>query len=214
MNYYIHIFIITSLIALFNYENIKNVILKKHKNNSYRKVYLSSEHNIFIKGRITKEKMNETIHKIGNNKNINLIINSEGGDLFAGYDLIIKMIEKKPLSTFKCYALNAKSTAFDIFQYCDKRFVIPNSILFQHNASIEFKGSFEEFENFYYEKFELYRNTVSKLNKIISNKIKLDYGEYQKKIMKNWSIKGGKKILENNLADEIVIISDLQWLGI
>ena len=214
MNYYIHIFIITSLITIFNYKNIKNIIVKRYENNSYRKVYLSSDYNIFIKGRITKEKMNEIIYKIGNNKNINLIINSDGGDLFAGYDLIIKMIEKKPLSNFECYALNAKSTAFDIFQYCDKRFVLPNSILFQHNVSIEFKGSFEEFENFYYEKFELYRNTVSKLNKIISNKIKLEFSDYQKKIMKNWSIKGGKKILENNLADEIVIISDLQWLGI
>ena len=40
----------------------------------------------------------------------------------------------------------------------------------------------------------------------ISNKINLEYYAYLEKIKNNWSISGGEMILQNNLADKIIVI--------
>ena len=213
--HYIHFYITIGLIVIFKYYEIKEYVTQKFENMSYRKVYISSDKNIYIKGKITKKLIDETINKIDKikSKNINLIINSGGGDLMAGCDLINKMstLQKELITTFNCYAINAKSTAFNIFQFCNKRYVIPTSVLLQHNPTIQFNGTFEQFEDFYENRFEFYRLTFKNLNKIISKKIKLEYKIYMDKIRKEWNIKGGHNIIKNNLADEIVIILDLEY---
>jgi ATP-dependent protease ClpP protease subunit len=210
---YINIFFLIGLLIFSNYKNLKILFIKKYKNLSYRKVYLFSDLDLYIKGKITKTSINKVIDKIGNNKNINLIIDSNGGDFMAGYKLISKMIklQKKTLTSFDCYAINAKSTAFDIFQFCDKRYVSPISILFQHNASIEFIGSFEELK-YFYSKFIIYKKILDNININISKRIKLNHDEYLKKINNNWLIKGGEEIINYNLADEIVIIIDKDFI--
>ena len=115
-------------------------------------------------------------------------------------------------TNINCYAINAQSTAFTIFQYCNNRYVMPDSTLFQHNISISFKGSFEEFDDFYKTRFDSYRLINHMVSKTISKKIKLKKEDYLKKIWNNWTIEGGEKIIENNLADEIVIINNLKYL--
>ena len=210
----IHFFILLIIISLFNYDDIKQNLINKYKYMTYRRVNLLFDNNIFIKGEITKSSINNTIYeinKITKTNNINFIIDSHGGDLIAGYNLIIKMLEmQEKLLVIDCYAINAKSTAFNIFQHCDNRYVIPDSILFQHNASIEFKGSFEEFEDFYEKHFDSYCLIVNMLNKDVSDKIKMTYQNFLQKIWKDWTITGGEDIVKNNLADEVVIIKDFE----
>ena len=176
----------------------------------YRRVNLLFENNIFIKGEITQSSINTTISEINKSeKQINLIIDSNGGNLISGYNLIREMLKK---TNINCYAINAQSTAFTIFQYCNNRYVMPDSTLFQHNISISFKGSFEEFDDFYKTRFDSYRLINHMVSKTISKKIKLKKEDYLKKIWNNWTIEGGEKIIENNLADEIVIINNLKYL--
>ena len=212
----IHIIILFAVISLFNYDDIKQQLIKQYKYMNYRRVNLLYANNIFIKGEITKKSINNTISNIHKQKstNINLIIDSHGGELISGYNLITEMLkmQKKNLTIFNCYAINAKSTAFTIFQYCDNRYVMPDSTLFQHNISLEFKGSFEEFEDFYETRFELYRSITDIFNKDVSKKIKMKYNVFMKKIWHDWTIKGGENIVENNLADEVVIIKDFDYI--
>ena len=204
------------IISLFNYDDIKQNLINKYKYMTYRRVNLLFDNNIFIKGEITKSSINNTINEINKIKktgNINFVIDSHGGDLISGYNLIIKMLEmQEKLLVIDCYAINAKSTAFTIFQYCDNRYVIPDSILFQHNVSIEFKGSFEDFEDFYETRFDLYRLITNMFNKNVSNKIKMKYQDFLEKIWNDWTIKGGENIVKNNLADEVVIIKDFDYI--
>lgn len=215
----IHVIILFAVISLFNYDDIKQQLIKQYKYMNYRRVNLLYANNIFIKGEITKKSINNTISSIHKHKqkstNINLIINSHGGELISGYNLITEMLkmQKKNLTIFNCYAINAKSTAFTIFQYCDNRYVMPDSTLFQHNVSLEFTGSFEEFEDFYETHFELYRSITDIFNKDVSKKIKMKYNVFMKKIWHDWTIKGGENIVENNLADEVVIIKDFDFLS-
>ena len=203
-------------ISLFNYDGIKQNLINKYKYMSYRRVNLLFDNNIFIKGEITKSSINNTINKIRKIKktgNINFVIDSHGGDLISGYNLIIEMLKiQEKLLVIDCYAINAKSTAFTIFQYCDNRYVMPNSILFQHNVSIEFKGSFEDFEDFYETRFDLYRLITNMFNIDVSNKIKMTYQDFLEKIWNDWTIKGGENIVKNNLADEVVIIKNFDYI--
>lgn len=203
-------------ISLFNYDGIKQNLINKYKYMSYRRVNLLFDNNIFIKGEITKSSINNTINKIRKIKktgNINFIINSHCGDLISGYNLIIEMLKiQEKLLVIDCYAINAKSTAFTIFQYCDNRYVMPNSILFQHNVSIEFKGSFEDFEDFYETRFVFYRLITNMFNIDVSNKIKMTYQDFLGKIWNDWTIKGGENIVKNNLADEVVIIKNFDYI--
>ena len=204
------------IISLFNYDDIKQNLINKYKYMTYRRVNLLFDNNIFIKGEITKSSINNTINEINKIKktgNINFVIDSHGGDLISGYNLIIEMLEmQEKLLVIDCYVINAKSTAFTIFQYCDNRYVIPDSILFQHNVSIEFKGSFEDFEDFYETRFDFYRLITNMFNKDVSKKIKMTYQEFLRKIWNDWTIKGGENIVKNNLADEVVIIKDFDYI--
>jgi hypothetical protein len=45
----------------------------------------------------------------------------------------------------------------------------------------------------------------TKINKYISSKIGLTYKKYLEKNRNDWRIKGGKNIMANKLADEIVL---------
>lgn len=212
---FIYLCIIGITLSLLNFNTIKEYLENKQKYMRYRRVNLLLENKIFIKGEITKNSINKTIDELNKNivhKNINFIIDSEGGNLLGGYDLINKIssLQKKSF-IFNCYAINAKSTAFTIFQYCDNRYVIPTSVLFQHNATLEFKGSFEEFELFFDLYFDSYRFILDKLNKDISKRIGMKYIDYKNKIWNDWTIVGGEKIIENNFADEIIILTNYDY---
>ena len=164
-----------------NYDKIKKMLpLKISDVNSKGKfMYIQFENNIFIKGEITQSSINTTISEINKSeKQINLIIDSNGGNLISGYNLIREMLKK---TNINCYAINAQSTAFTIFQYCNNRYVMPDSTLFQHNISISFKGSFEEFDDFYKTRFDSYRLINHMVSKTISKKIKLKKEDYLKK---------------------------------
>ena len=205
-----YFYIIFIILISFNYDTIYIKIMDNYRYLWYRRVNLLFENNIFIKGEITQSSINTTISEINKSeKQINLIIDSNGGNLISGYNLIREMLKK---TNINCYAINAQSTAFTIFQYCNNRYVMPDSTLFQHNISISFKGSFEEFDDFYKTRFDSYRLINHMVSKTISKKIKLKKEDYLKKIWNNWTIEGGEKIIENNLADEIVIINNLKYL--
>jgi len=217
MNWFL---LIISYSVIFKYieykiNNICSIVSHYNRNSRHRLVDLCNETNIItIYDKINKKSVDLFIHskdmneiKAINNKwkpIVNIIINSHGGDYFATIQFIIKMEEiKKRNVTFNCYAIQASSSAFVIFQYCDKRYVSPSSLLFHHNATI--KVPLEELEYFYENYYELVMTEHKKINKYISSKIELTYKDYMEKISKDWRIKGGKNIIANKLADEIVI---------
>jgi len=206
-------------ISLLTFYNIKTMIISIYDKYTYSIVDLLHKNNVVIIAKeITKQSIDTAISKIHKyitpkdinttiDPIVNLFIDSNGGDFLAGLDLILNMeILQTNKIKFYCYAKNAKSTAFVIFQYCDKRFVTSSSTLFQHNISISLTGTFEDFDAFYKQRFQVYNSLYNDVNRYISTKIELPYNNYLKKISNEWTIQGGNKILDYNLADEIVVI--------
>ena len=138
---------------------------------------------------------------------ITIVINSKGGEFDAGINIINEIIKnKKKYIIFECIAIYAASSAFDIFQYCNKRYVLQNSYLMQHNAYVQIKSDFDDFSNFYKYKFKKFKKINDKIDKKISKKIGLEYNMYKKYLKNGWIIKDGKNIIKFNLADKIIKI--------
>jgi ATP-dependent protease ClpP protease subunit len=170
---------------------------------------------VHIENRITNKTINIVTnliknHILNHNKNIYLYINSLGGDFEEGYKLI-KFIEKNKLDniTFMCIAKKAASTAFIIFQYCDKRYILKNSFLLDHDLQITLKltGPIETIDDWYKNNFIFIKDINRKVREYISNKINMKYDEYLIKIKnKDWNIIGEYNILKYKLADKIVYL--------
>lgn len=170
---------------------------------------------VHIENRITNKTLNIATkliknHILNDHKNIYLYINSLGGDFEEGYKLI-KFIEKNKLNNiiFICIAKKAASTAFIIFQYCDKRYILKNSFLLDHELQITLKliGPIETIDSWYKNNFLFIKDVNKNIREYISNKINMKYDEYLIKIKnKNWNIIGGHNILKYNLADKIVYL--------
>lgn len=170
---------------------------------------------VHIENKITNKTLNIVTkviknHILNNITNIYLYINSLGGDFEEGYKLI-KFIEKSKLNkiSFICIAKKAASTAFIIFQYCDKRYILKNSFLSDHELQVTLKltGTIENIDSWYNNNFLFMKDVNKKVREYISNKINMKYDGYLIKIKnKNWNIIGGYNILKYKLADKIVYL--------
>jgi len=143
------------------------------------------------------------IEDINNNKQTLLYINSPGGSVHAGNHLIqyIKSLQSQNI-TVNCVAQNFISMAFAIFQSCDYRFVLENSIGMQHQMSFGIKGNIENIRNL----FALNNQINEKLIELELKKIQMDKKEYLEKTINDWWIYGDDNIAYNT-ADELSLIS-------
>lgn len=200
-----------SIIILIVMSKLFSIIFPNYFGNE--KISISQMKNIItIKDNINKEYIKNIINTINkylivdkNNKNIIFYISSYGGDYEAGLELINFMKEKQKDSiTFTCFANIASSTAFTIFQFCDKRYVMDYSKLYQHELQFSISGSMGVIEEWYSNQFREKKNKYRMIKIEICNKIGMDIFEYEKKIKNEWYINTGFSIVYNGLADKIV----------
>ena len=178
---------------------------------NYSSIYLYPKNPIVINS-INSNSINGIIEKINNSKtnSITFYINSNGGEVLSGFELITQMEILKTMDiTFDCYAIKAASMAFDIFQHCNNRFVMPNTYLMQHSATITGNWTMEELQ------FMLnkdYFNTIIRINENLdtytANKLNMKYEKYKKLIKDDLILNTGEDILDLNCADDIIRISD------
>lgn len=166
------------------------------------KVVLSVDNHVVMQGDVTAKLMNDTISKIASHpkKSLYLYINSPGGSIHAGRTMInfLKNTDKK----IYCVVDYAASMAFSILQYCHKRIVSNNSILMQHEASLELSGSIPNFISI----LKMYIDMIRSVEGDVAKKLKLSYSKYKSKVTKDWWLYG-KRAVDNGVADEMVQVS-------
>lgn len=174
--------------------------------------YIETKHSwdfpnvIQLEGPINEENINNVISKIqlinkSNNKsNITLIINSNGGEVYQTGNLITFMMDSSIY--YDCIAFNAQSAAFSIFQFCNKRWITPQSILMQHQAVIDRLFTINELKQLskIIDVLELYVNLFD-MNSAIKMDISLH--EFNELIFNEFKVKG-KDIIKYKLADTMV----------
>lgn len=91
---------------------------------------------IMVEGSITQKSAGEFIRKLAKNKPgslVNIFINSDGGDV----DAAIKMITIMDKYKTNCYAIKARSAAFNLFQFCDYRKASENAKFMIHHTFVQ-----------------------------------------------------------------------------
>ncbi len=166
-------------------------------------VILTPDNHVSVKGRIDRYMASSFISKINqiNSTNIYVYIDSPGGDVESGQKMIQYLNFKKDTNkTIMCIAWEAHSMAFNIFQSCSYRYVLPDSKMMQHQMSFKnLDGNIENLNNYVKISNKLY----DKLIEDASKRIGISVDIYRAKIMNDWFLYG-EEIVKNNVADAMI----------
>lgn len=172
---------------------------------------------IIINEDIDQKTMDDAISKLRTykrntmTKEINIFLRTNGGSVIPGYLFILEMESMKLENiVFNCYAKKAASFGFNIFQYCDNRYVTKDAILYIHdiNIKVNLEGNLDTIEDYYINKFSKIKVIYNEINNYVSRKIKLNNEQYSTRLKNEWRVIGGRNILLNKLADKMVHIYD------
>ena len=133
-------------------------------------------------------------------KELYVYIDSPGGSVLA-MSRMIGIMESSPIK-FICVARFAASAAFNVFQYCDKRYMLYDGILMSHNASGTFSGELPRIDSL----LKSFKLLVQRVERGVARKLKLEYKDYKALINKNfWLVY--PQALEYNATDGIASIT-------
>jgi len=112
-----------------------------YSNIALSKTITLDKNTITLRGEVDTINVNKLIYQIATSKSeeITLFILSPGGSVLDGDKFLefMKITKKKLI----CVAEFAASMSFSIFQHCDKRYLLHNGLLMQHQASYGVSGS-------------------------------------------------------------------------
>jgi len=132
-----------------------------------------------------------------------LYINSPGGDVMAGFEIInyIKSLQERSKAVI-CIAHNAMSMAFAIFQYCSERYILYSSTLMQHQMSLNAKGKLYDLNA-----RMQYLNVIEhKINHDQASRLHISVGNFTRLIQNDWWLYA-EEILQNKAADKMVTLA-------
>ena len=134
---------------------------------------------------------------------IYVYIDSIGGSVELGNKLINQLnYYSKIGKSIECIAKNAFSMAFQIFQSCDKRYILSSSVTMQHQVSLQnIKGPLINTMNY----LKMIQSMSDDLDKKSAKKINIPYDEYKKLVQNDWWLYG-EDIISNGVADSMVIV--------
>lgn len=171
------------------------------------KVILTKDNFVTIKNVINEKTRIDFIKDItlksNKNKDVYIIIDSEGGSVFDGQKIIEQINFLKQIEiNIKCIALNAYSMAFHIFQSCTERIITESSKLMSHQIRLTIKDiELYKLKNY----LDMIYSINEKLDDNVCKRINVDKSEYREKIYNDWWI-DGKEIIKEKLADKIVYL--------
>jgi ATP-dependent Clp protease protease subunit len=166
-----------------------------------RNIVLSTTNHVVLKGEISSKSVNKAIYDISTHPSnaIYMYINSPGGSIIAGNSLI-DFLKNSPKKVY-CIADFAASMAFTILQHCERRYVMNNSVIMQHEASIGLENSVPKFLSLLKMLLAMIYNT----EKETASRIGLSYKAYKKHTSSDWWLYG-KNAVSKNIADKLVAV--------
>ena len=133
---------------------------------------------------------------------IYLYINSPGGDVMAGLEIInyIKSLQERSKQII-CIAHNAMSMAFVIFQYCSQRYILYSSTLMQHQMGLSTKGKLYDINS----RMSYFNTMETVLNQDQATRLDMPLEDFTKRIQNDWWLYA-EEIIKYKAADKLVSI--------
>jgi len=134
-----------------------------------------------------------------------LYINSPGGDVMAGFEIInyIKSLQDRSKQVV-CIAHNAMSMAFAIFQYCSQRYILYTSTLMQHQMSLQLKGKLYDLNS----RMQYLNLIEQKINQDQAARLNMSLVNFTHLIQNDWWLYA-EEILLQKAADQLVSLACL-----
>lgn len=175
---------------------------EKSQNETWSGIYFNS----YITPKFGIDIKNQMFNIVQNNKtDVFVVIDTDGGDLLATYEIIHYMdwIRNKHKTKFHCVCIKTYSSGFFIFQLCDYRYWINSiSIMMAHEPKLNIKGSFDYVIKYLNNNFLVHNQNYKTILHRIITKSSVNLSEYQNKIANtDWYIRSISDIYKYNFAD-------------
>ena len=156
-------------------------------------VELNKSNSVSIEGGISGSLASDFIENLLKleDKKITVYINSPGGSIIAGNEMISAM--KSSGKHITCVAKFAASMAFIIFQECDTRLVTRDGILMQHVASYGVRGQAPNNVSF----LNFLESMVRDIDVRQAARIGLSYADFKTKTRDDWWLFAGQNLAAN-----------------
>lgn len=131
-----------------------------------------------------------------------LYINSPGGDVMAGFEVInyIKSLQERSKQII-CIGHNAMSMAFAIFQYCTQRYILYSSTLMQHQMSLQVKGKLYDLNS----RMKYLNSIEHTINQAQATRLNMTLDTFTQLIQNDWWLYADE-IIQHKAADKLVSI--------
>lgn len=171
-------------------------------------ITLEDQNAVSIRGPITGssvakaiKQLQEVSRKVSKTTPIFLILDTPGGDIVAGTDLIdfAKALPQK----VHTITLFAASMGFQIVQNLDTRYIVTNGQLMSHRARVsgvsgQIKGEFES-------RYKMIRRSIDALDFIASKRMGIDVKTYENQIFNEYWVYGFDAVAEKAADEEVLI---------
>ena len=168
---------------------------------SRKKITLTTDNTMIIKGPIDKELSTSFIYNLNKKKNKNnlyVYLDTPGGSVEYG-SKIVDEIKKYKLN---CIAERAYSMGFVILQACNIRYITPYGKIMQHQMSYGLQNEKAKVESYvdFVDQFE------NELTEMQASRIGISEEKFTQKTYNDWWIVGRKAIIEN-CADKLAEVT-------
>ena len=168
--------------------------------------YNNKNRSIFLTGEIRSSTITALVSKLlswdnKSNKPIELYINSEGGEVQAGFFAVYDVIQALscPLKTF-CLGQAFSSAAFLVASGSPgNRFIFPNATMMLHPPSMEISGTFKEISL----DLKIFQELDSRIWETLAKHLKKDSAQISQDCQQDKYF-SAKEALEYGLVDSIV----------
>ena len=168
-------------------------------------IILTPENTVSLRDEVTADSVADIIQKISeiratSNEVIYLTLESPGGSIFDGADLIRFLDTQDNIIAIN---INSASMSSMIFESMNQRYTVPGSTLMFHRASGGFQGQFGngELES----RLEYVKSMWTEVEDRVSKRLGISLEDYRAKIVNEYWLYGNN-ILKQKAADKMVQI--------
>lgn len=170
---------------------------------AYESVVLTEKNTIYLSGEVGSGSVSKAIEDLANIKSneVYLYIKSPGGSVFDGIKLASAIMgsDKK----ISCIADFAASMATVLFEICDERLVVRNTVLMQHVATFGIQAQPEPNAKSF---FDFIRQITVEIETAQAKRVGVSKEEFDRRVRNDWWL-FGLQAVESKMADRMVEVS-------